>query len=436
MIKGRMTKILVIGFALFAMFFGAGNLIFPPYLGFISGSKWGLSTLGFSIADAGFGLIGIIALANFDGDIIKLGSRVNRKFAVAVSLAIILCIGPFLAMPRTAATSYEIAIIPIFGDSFSKYLFSFIFFLVCILLTIRANRVVDIVGKFLTPALLVSVGILIIKAFIHPVGPIADKALVDGVIRKGLRDGYQTMDALASCMFSLVVIGEVKTLKLNDKNKEFKMTILSGLTATICLALVYGGLAHIGATYSGNMLVPIDIDNTKLLVDITNRVLGTVGVYVIAIIVLLACLTTAIGLVSATASYFTNLLNGRFSYRQLVVVASVVSGFISVLGVSEIIKISAPILEVIYPCITTLIILGMFNKWIKDDLVYQIPVYINLILGFLAALVERGISSPLQKLFDILPLTKLGLYWVVPMIVGVVIALIISKFKEGKAEEA
>lgn len=436
MVKGNTKKILVIGFALFAMFFGAGNLIFPPYLGFISGGKWGLAIAGFTVADAGFGLLGIIALANFNGDIISLGSKVNKKFAIALSLAIILCIGPFLAMPRTAATSYEIGVIPILGESFSKYLFSTLFFLVSILLTIRPNKVVDIVGKILTPALLISVGFLIIKGLVNPVGPIADNALVDGVLKSGIRDGYQTMDAMASCVFSLVVINEIKALKLSGEKEEFKMTISSGITAALCLALVYGGLAHLGATYSKNMYVPIDIDNTELLVDITNRVLGRTGLYIIAIIVFLACLTTAIGLLSATSSYFTNLFNGRFSYGQIVIVVAIVSGLISVLGVSEIIKISAPILEVIYPCVTTLIIIGLFEKWIKDDLVYKIPVLINLFLGLMAALIERGYLSSLSGIYKALPLEVYGLYWVIPMILGVIVALLISKIKKPASKEA
>ncbi|WP_071027088.1 branched-chain amino acid transport system II carrier protein [Peptoniphilus raoultii] len=428
-------SIIVIGFALFAMYFGAGNLIFPPYLGFISGGDWIKSSIGFTIADAGLGLIGIIALANFDGDIIKLGSRVNKKFAVILSLAIILCIGPFLAMPRTGATSYEIGILPIFGSGFSKYLFAIIFFGLVILLTIRANKVVDIVGKFLTPALIICVGILIFKGFTSPLGEIADTSLVEGVVKRGIRDGYQTMDALASCMFALVIINAVKDLKLGDKLGEFEITIASGTTAAICLAIVYGGLAHIGATLSMDKSIPVDIDNTKLLVDVTNGLLGKIGVYILGIIVLLACLTTAIGLVSATASYFTNLLNGRFSYGQVVVIASVVSGVISVLGVQEIIKISAPILEIIYPCCTTLIILGMFNKKIKDDLVYQIPVYTNLVLGLLAAILDRGYLKALEKPFKMLPLENHGLYWIMPMIVTIIIALAISKTREAKTAE-
>lgn len=428
----RMKDLFIIGFALFAMFFGAGNLIFPPYLGLLSGHQWWIGFLGFTITDAGLGLLAIIALSKYDGNLNVLATRINKTFAIIISTAIILCIGPFLATPRTAATTYEIAIMPIFGESFNRYLFSVIFFVIACLLSIRPSKVVDIVGKFLTPSLLICMTILIIKGIVSPIGEIADTTMIDNVLKKGITDGYQTMDAIAGCMFALVVINAVKTRNYSSKNLEIKATVMSSVIAVIFLALIYGGLLYLGAQTSGLGIYDQDTDSTLLLVDITNRVLGGVGVYILGIITALACLTTAIGLISATGNFFNDLTFNKISYERVVVICSIVSCLISMLGVTQIIKISAPILEIIYPCAMTIVILGLFNEKIKDDLVFKVPSIVSLIFGFLFVLQGKNLLGGFGDVLTKLPLTEFGLGWVVPMLLSLVIAMIISSSQNKK----
>ncbi len=428
----RMKDLFIIGFALFAMFFGAGNLIFPPYLGLLSGHQWWIGFLGFTITDAGLGLLAIIALSKYDGNLNVLATRINKTFAIIISTAIILCIGPFLATPRTAATTYEIAILPIFGESFNRYLFSVIFFVIACLLSIRPSKVVDIVGKFLTPSLLICMTVLIIKGIVSPIGEIADTTMIDNVLKKGITDGYQTMDAIAGCMFALVVINAVKTRNYSSKTLEIKATIMSSVIAVIFLALIYGGLLYLGAQTSGLGVYNQDTDSTLLLVDITNRVLGGVGVYILGIITALACLTTAIGLISATGNFFNDLTFNKISYERVVVICSVVSCLISMLGVTQIIKISAPILEIIYPCAMTIVILGLFNEKIKDDLVFKVPPIVSLIFGFLFVLQGKNLLGGFGDILTKLPLTEFGLGWVVPMLLSLVIAMIISSTQNKK----
>ena len=428
----RMKDLFIIGFALFAMFFGAGNLIFPPYLGLLSGHQWWIGFLGFTITDAGLGLLAIIALSKYDGNLNVLATRINKTFAIIISTAIILCIGPFLATPRTAATTYEIAIMPIFGESFNRYLFSVIFFVIACLLSIRPSKVVDIVGKFLTPSLLICMTILIIKGIVSPIGEIADTTMIDNVLKKGITDGYQTMDAIAGCMFALVVINAVKTRNYSSKDLEIKATVMSSVIAVIFLALIYGGLLYLGAQTSGLGIYDQDTDSTLLLVDITNRVLGGVGVYILGIITALACLTTAIGLISATGNFFNDLTFNKISYERVVVICSIVSCLISMLGVTQIIKISAPILEIIYPCAMTIVILGLFNEKIKDDLVFKVPSIVSLIFGFLFVLQGKNLLGGFGDVLTKLPLTEFGLGWVVPMLLSLVIAMIISSTQNKK----
>ncbi|NMW84325.1 branched-chain amino acid transport system II carrier protein [Peptoniphilus sp. AGMB00490] len=428
----RWKDLFVIGFALFAMFFGAGNLIFPPYLGLISGPQWWIGFLGFTITDAGLGLIAIIALSKYDGNLNVLASRVNKTFAIIISTAIILCIGPFLATPRTAATTYEIAILPIFGESVNRYLFSVFFFIVACLLSIKPSKVVDIIGKFLTPSLIICMLVLIINGIFNPIGEIANTAMIDTVLKKGITDGYQTMDAIAGCMFALVVINAVKTRKYSSQALEIKATIYSGIIAAICLAFIYGGLVYLGAQTSSLGVYDINTDNTQLLVDITNRVLGGVGVYILAIITALACLTTAIGLISAAGNFFNDLGKGKVSYEIIVIICSIVSCAISVLGVSQIIKISAPILEILYPCAMTIVLIGLFNDKIKDDLVFKIPSIVSLVFGLLYVLQGKEFLGGLNELITKLPLATFGLGWVIPMLIGLVIAILISNFRKPK----
>lgn len=428
----RMKDLFVIGFALFAMFFGAGNLIFPPYLGLISGPQWWVGFLGFTITDAGLGLLAIIALSKYDGNLNVLASRVNKTFAIIISTAIILCIGPFLATPRTAATTYEIGILPIFGESVNRYLFSVIFFIIACLLSIRPSKVVDIVGKFLTPSLILCMAALIIKGIVSPMGEIANTTMIDNVLEKGITDGYQTMDAIAGCMFALVVLNAVKARNYSSQKLEIKATILSGIIAAVCLAIIYGGLLYLGAQTSSLGVYDLNTDNTQLLVDITNRILGGVGVYILAIITALACLTTAIGLISAAGNFFNELSKGKISYEIIVVICSVVSCAISVLGVSQIIKISAPILEVLYPCAMTIVLIGLFNEKIKDDIVFKIPSIVSLIFGFLFVLKGKEMLGSFGENLNLLPLTKFGLGWVVPMLIGLVIAIVIASIRKPK----
>ncbi|MDU5274695.1 MAG: branched-chain amino acid transport system II carrier protein [Peptoniphilus lacydonensis] len=426
----RAKDLFVIGFALFAMFFGAGNLIFPPYLGLISGHQWWVGFLGFTITDAGLGLLAIIALSKYDGNLNALASRINKTFAIIISTAIILCIGPFLATPRTAATTYEVGILPIFGESVNRYLFSVIFFIVVFLLSIRSSKVVDIIGTFLTPSLLICMIILIIKGIISPIGKISETSMIDNVLQRGITDGYQTMDALAGCMFALVVINAVKTRNYSSQKTEIKATILSGIIAAVFLALIYGGLLYLGAQTSTLGIYDVSTDKTSLLVDITNTTLGGVGVYILGIITALACLTTAIGLISAAGNFFHDLSKGKISYETVVIICSIVSCIISMLGVNQIINISAPILEVLYPCTMTIVLLGLFNEKIKDDIVFKIPSLVSLIFGFLFVLQEKELLGKFGQTLESFPLQQFGLGWVFPMLIGLLVSIIIAKSKE------
>ncbi|MDY4560469.1 MAG: branched-chain amino acid transport system II carrier protein [Peptostreptococcus porci] len=430
--KVKFKDSLVIGFALFAMFFGAGNLIFPPFLGVISGTKWFTSFAAFLFADGGLALLGVIALTRTDGDMEALFTRAGRFIGVLIGSLMILCIGPFLAIPRTAATTYEIGIKPTIGTGLSPIIFAFIFFAIVLVLTIKPSKVVDIVGAFLTPALLICLAVLIVKGIVSPLGQPLERTLIDNLVVSGINDGYQTMDAMASCIFAGIVINSIKQKGYTERTVMVKATIVAGVVAVLGMAFVYGGLTYLGATVSP--IYDNTVERTALIVSITEGILGGTGKVILAVIVALACLTTAIGLSSACGNYFSQLTKGKLKYEVIVVVVCVFSAVISNFGVDKIIAIAAPILGMIYPAVVAFIFLGLLNDYIKNDNVFKCAIWVAVILGVIYTL--PGIKAfenvtaiaNCVALLNKLPGASIGFFWAIP----VLIAGIIGRFIPSK----
>ncbi|MGL5693552.1 MAG: branched-chain amino acid transport system II carrier protein, partial [Peptostreptococcaceae bacterium] len=341
-----MKDIMVVGFALFAMLFGAGNLIFPPYLGLVSGANWQTGFAGFILSDVGLALLAILAAAKCNGDVSKILSRSGKKLSIVLGCAIMICLGPLLAIPRTAATTFEMGIMPLF-EGINPVIFSIIFFSLTLILTIKPSKVIDIIGSFLTPVLLVSLAVLIVSGIMNPIGEISSVSMIENVFAEGINQGYQTMDTLGAVALSTVVIATIMNKGYKEESLKIKLTLKAGIVASVGLILVYGGLAYLGATVSTKY--GIDVVQTSLIVEITSILLGQPGKVILALIVGLACLTTSIGLTSATGQYFTKITNGRLKYEHIVVVVCVFSAIVSNFGVSTIIQFSAPILSLIYP---------------------------------------------------------------------------------------
>ncbi|WP_131034275.1 branched-chain amino acid transport system II carrier protein [Clostridioides difficile] len=423
---GKTKDVIVFGFALFAMFFGAGNLIFPPYLGIITGPEWLIAFLGFTFADAGLALLAVMATAKFDGNVVEMFKRCGMKLGILIGCADILCIGPFLAIPRTGATTYEMGILPTIGSGISPVIFSIVFFALVLVLTIRPSKVVDIVGAILTPALLIALAVLIVKGIVSPLGEIRDSSLIQNVFAEGITQGYQTMDALAASVFASIIIMSVIAKGYTGDKEKMKATISAGVIAVIGMALVYGGLCYLGATVSQQY--GQDVQQTALIVAITAALLGTTGKILLAIIVALACLTTAIGLSSAAGQYFSTLTDGKLKYEHIVIVVCVFSAIISNFGVSTIIQFSSPILSMVYPATITLVILALFSNKIKNDNVFKCAAYMALLISVLTVATSFGVKIPLV---NNLPFASLGFNWIVP----VVIAGIIGNFIPSKSSK-
>ena len=424
--KGNFKDVIVFGFALFAMFFGAGNLIFPPYLGIITGPEWLTAFGGFTFADAGLALLAVMATAKYDGNVIALFRRAGGKLAIVLGCADILCIGPFLAIPRTGATTYEMGIMPLLGDAIPIAVFAAIFFILTYILTIKPSKVVDIVGRVLTPALLIALAVIIVKGVISPLGPIVEEPMIQGVVGEGIAQGYQTMDAFAAIALASVLIVSLNEKGYNTVSDKLKAIMKSGVLACVGLALVYGGLCFLGATVS--TMYGVDAQQSQVIVNITEGLLGQTGKMILAVCVSLACLTTSIGLTSATGQFFEKLSGGKLKYKTVVLAVCIFSACMASIGVGGIIKVASPVLSIVYPPTIVLVILAFFTEKIQNDNVYKFAVYTSLIVSILTVIQSYGVAMPF---LDYLPLKEFGFNWVVP----VLIAGVIGHFVPGKNSE-
>ena len=414
---------IVVGFALFSMFFGAGNVIFPPYLGFGAGTQWVNGFLFYFIADIGLALFALFTLLKVGGSE-NITGRIGSVASNILMSAIILCIGPMVAIPRTAATTFEMSVAPLISGV-SPVIFSVAFFIVVLLLSIRQSAVIDVVGKVLTPALLIGLLVLIIKGIISPLGSIVNPHVDSSfVIVNGIKSGYQTMDVLAALAFGIIILKSAQEKGYSDARESSKMIRAAAVIAGVLLLIVYFGLTYLGATSAS--LFSLDISRAELVIGIVERLLGKVGLVIFAVVVALACMTTAVALVSSAASFFEKLTKGRLSYAALVIIICVFSAVISNLGLDRIVAVASPILDIVYPPTLVLIALSWFGDRLSRG-VYCWAVVGALISSVLSTLSLYGVSVPIV---NTLPLASLGLGWIVPAAGFGIVAYVISRLRK------
>ena len=427
--KKLVTDSIVVGFALFAMFFGAGNVVFPPYLGMHAGEQWANGFLFYFIADIGLALVAMFAILHAGGAD-NITGRIGHVASKVLMCAVILCIGPMVAIPRTAATTLEMSVTPFFSGM-SPVVFSIIFFAVILLLSIKQSAVIDIVGKILTPALLIGLLVLIVKGFVSPIGDIVDTGVsASEVTVNGIKSGYQTMDVLAAMVFGIIILSSADEKGYTDSKSAAKMIGIAAALSGVLLMIVYFGLTYLGATAS--TVFPTDISRANLVIGIVELLLGKAGLIIFAIVIALACITTAVALVSSAASFFAKLANDKISYSVFVVVICVSSAVISNLGLDMIIAIATPVLDIVYPPMLVLILLSWFGDKLHKS-VYVSSVAGSLIASVLATASLYGMNVPV---IDSLPLASLGLGWLTPAAVFGLVAYLVSKVKFQNAQTA
>ncbi len=403
----------VFGFALFAGFFGAGNLILPPLLGFNSGTDWWLVALGFIASATVIPLLAIFAHAKLQGTMFDFGKKVSPFFSL------IFCFSMFaitiaLPCPRTAAVTHEMAIAPFFNSS--ALLTSIVYFLLAFIFVMNRNKVLNIIGKYLTPMIvLIVLAIIIIGVF--STETTIQPSNFELPIISGLLEGYQTYDAMAGMIMGGVVLVSINNSKNNlSFIEKRKMVAKSGLIAILGLFIIYTGLIAIGAFYNGQF--DNDISRTNLLSGLATKTLGNVGATFLSVLVALACFTTAVAIIVSIADFFKTYFNGsQKAYIITTITCCLVGVIVGQMEVKYIIDVALPVLMFIYPLCIVLILLNVIPEKYAPKLVFRGVVLVAFIFSipdFLSFLVP---VENLQGIINVIPLAKHNLGWVLPSLI-------------------
>lgn len=430
----KMTDILALGFMTFAFFLGAGNIIFPPQAGLAAGENLLPAMFGFLATAVGLPLIGIIAVAVAGGGWGGLTRDLPPKVATLMAVLIFIIIGPAFAAPRTGLVAYEMAVKPFIADAgqTSLTIFSVVFFSVALFFAWSRGKLIDMIGKFLTPALFAVLAVLAVAVFINPQGEIlaAQGDYASMAFTKGFLEGYNTMDTFAALMFGMLIVDVIRKKGVTDDKATCTYLIYAGVIAAAGLAFVYISLFYLGATSSA---VAVGADNGgAILAAYVQALFGPVGQMILSSIVLLACLTTAIGLISACADYFSSLT--KLSYEKWAVILSTVCGVVANVGLNQLISLSIPVLFALYPVAVALVALTFVRgKMSNPRLGYRLVLLVSLLFSLIDAAKFMGMDV---SAFNVLPLFDYGMAWVLPTLAALVVSFFIGGSAQAEARTA
>lgn len=418
----KTKETLVISFALFSLFFGAGNLLLPPLLGYNAGEDWFIVIIGFLLTAVVIPIFGILAHAKLQGTMFDFGKKVSPIFSL-IYCVIIYIISIAIPSPRTAAATHEIAIYPAFGTS--SLLTSAIYFALVLVFVLNRSKILNFIGKFLTPligiALLMVIGIGLFSSELALQPSNFDTPLIKGVL-----EGYQTFDAIGA-----VVVGAVLIVSLNFNSKtnyEEKKVLIrkSGFIAGLGLFIIYAGLISVGAFYGSQIDIDLslssDMQRATLLRGISESALGTFGNTVLSVLIALACFTTAVGIIAGTADYFKGLLkNSQTAYTVTAIIACVFGVAVGQLDFHSIIVIALPVLMFIYPITIVLILLNVLPERLASRLVFKTVVLTTFIFSLPDVFSFIVAPEKLEGIRNIIPLSEYHMAWVLPAIIVLVL---------------
>lgn len=423
----KFSHVLTIGFALFAMFFGAGNLLLPPYIGLHVSDAWSYTTIGFMITAIILPFLGVLSVALTGDSFNDLGEKVNKNIGIVLGVIIMIGIGPLIAIPRTAATTHEVGVLPLF-PSVNAVVTSVIYFGLVTYFALSSSKVVDLIGNYLTPVLILILGVLITVGLMGPV----DTDLVHRMSNAeaftlGFEEGYQTLDVMASVIFAGIIITATKLKGYNNPKEKTRVVVAAGFISSFFLLFIYGGLVYLGAT-SGYEWSE-STTRAPLLLHIALSHLGEYGTIAMSVCISLACLTTAVAITSAVAIFFADLFKGAVSYKVLVVICSVFSCLLSITGVDNIITYAYPFLAFVYPIVITLVLyIVIFGRKIQGKLPFIGAILGTTLVSIVGLLSNFGIQMDgVNSVIQQIPLAQFDLAWVLPSIVFFVIFYFIDK---------
>ncbi|RDB33632.1 branched-chain amino acid transport system II carrier protein [Exiguobacterium sp. RIT594] len=413
--------VFALGFMIFALFFGAGNLIFPPELGALAGTQFFPAILGFIVTGVGLPLTGLIAVAWVGGGIRTLARPLPKFVGALLTFALYVAIGPFFGIPRTSVVTYELGVVPFLsGPSQTTLLISSsVFFLITLYLVLKPGKLLDIIGRFITPLLLLALATLSISSILTPLSAVQPPAssyddFTDAFIQ-GFLQGYLTLDALGALVFGVIVLHTLHARGLKSRKVQLKTVTQAGLIAALSLTLVYTGLGFIGRNSFGAVGV---IDGPSLLQQYAESTFGTIGLMILGVAILLACLTTSVGLVTAFSEYMMS-LSTRLTLPITGTITTVLGFSVSIVGLDALLAIAVPVLMFLYPIVIVLIDLTFIRSLLKrPSLVYRTTLSVTALFSLLSALhTLKVLPDPIVAVYSSLPLSDKSLAWLLPVLI-------------------
>ena len=451
----------------FGMLFGAGNLIFPVSMGQRAGVEVFVATLGFCITGVGLPLLSVLALSSSNSaSVTDMAKLVGKKFSIFFTTALYLCIGPLFAIPRTATVPFQVGVVPFLPEDTKQgmlFLFSFLFFVFALILSLKPGKLLTYVGKVLNPLFLLFLGILLFVAVLFPIGGLHALNPVSGYEKgsflKGIFEGYNTMDVMGALAFGNVLIQTIRSMQGNeestgeesageesvgeDAEKRFRfVTVLSGSLAALLMVLLYFALSYAGA--ESRLVFSVQENGGDTLHSLSTYYFHRFGGMLLAVIIYFSCLKTAVGLISSAAMAFQEMFPGRFSYRIYVFLFTICSFVISNIGLSRIIQYAVPVLFFIYPICIVLILLCLFGKAFSyNRAVFQSAIYCTIPFAFLDALkvlLEGALSrllgaAAVLSFFSPFPFFSMGLTWLLPSLLGFAFGMLLWYTRKVQREK-
>lgn len=434
--KLSFTQILIIGFMLFAMFLGAGNVIFAPMVGQQAGTNTPIAMAGFLITGVGLVLLAIVALNKGGGTVEKLANRVSKKFSLVFCVLLFLALGPFYVIPRTTSVVYEISLKQLFSSEANHVLYLFIFSVIFTVLTVylswETSKFVDRLGKLITPVFTVLLIIIVVKSIITPMGTM--KAPVEGAgyesgidaFLKGFTQGYYTMDVLAAFVFGGIFIKSIQSLNLKSQTEISKVFFKAGIVTVVGLIALQISMAWIGVSSVDS--IGYLSNGGEVIALAAKSLFGTSGIYLIGIVIFLTGITTNVACLAAVAEYFERILP-KISYKKWLIIFAALGLIFTNFGLTKVLTMASPILMLLYPIAITLIILIFTDKWFNGAQ----SVYVGAMIGtsfvaVLDALKDAGILvEEINNTFSFIPLFTAGAAWIITGLIGAIIGLAVRK---------
>jgi LIVCS family branched-chain amino acid:cation transporter len=432
-LKGQ--DILALGFMTFALFVGAGNIIFPPIVGLQAGPNVWMAALGFLVTAVGLPVVTVIALAKVGGAMDALSSPIGKVAGTVLAAVCYLSVGPLFATPRTATVSFEVGLAPLTGESpLALFLYSLVYFLLVFWISLYPGRLLDTVGRFLAPLKIIALAILGVAAFLLPAGDVgvAEPAYVAAPFSQGFINGYLTMDTLGALVFGIVIVNAIRSRGVESPKLITRYAIIAGLIAGVGLALVYISLFRLGS--DSHAIAAGASNGAAVLHAYVQHTFGTLGSSFLAVLISLACLVTAVGLTCACAEYFSRVL--PLSYKTLVILLAAFSLLVSNLGLTKLIQFSIPVLTAIYPpCIALVALSFCKDFWQEQGRIVAPVMLVAFLIGVVDAVKGSAWGGYLPDALAHLPLSEQGLAWLVPSLITLLGAFAVDRML-GKRSEA